>query len=248
MRDYKGKAMKMTVEEAKEKLAHFASKDKERQRIFGVHFNGDRAYVTDGRIAFRADLDSKTEKDSEEFPFNPIDEFMGVVEDASQWMAMDWDRFMKLGEVFLSAMRDYEVEQRSQLRTRYKHADCPCCGASLYWDSELDELKEFEDVEQVDYNPAHVDFPVSLHLQDGNPIHVAFGYLYLIRKAFGTDVLFSKEVVKEGYIARLLIKTVDGSVKGVMMPLRIDDRFVGKGEINLREVNGSEKDSDGTSD
>lgn len=238
----------MTAEEAKEKLAHFASKDRNRQGLLGVHFNGDRAYATDGRIVFRADVDSKTEKDSEVFPFNPIDEFVGVVENASRWMSMDWDRFMKIEEVFLSAMRDYKVEQRSEFTSRYNHAECPCCGASLYWDGELDELKEFEDVDQVDYNPANVDFPVRLNLHDGYSIHVAFGYLYLVRKALGTDVLFSKEPVKEGYTPRILIKTVDGSVKGMMMPLRTDNGFVGKGEIDLREVDGSEKERDGTSD
>ena len=239
----------MTVEEAKEKLAYFASKDKNYKSIRGVHFNGNCAYATDRRVALRADVDSKTEKDSEVFPFNPIDGFVEVVENASRWMAMDWDRFMKLGEMFPSAMRDYEVEQRSDIRSRYKHAECPCCGASLYWDCELDELKEFEDIDQVDCNPANVDFPVRLNFQDGDFLHFAFGYLYLVRKAFGTDVLFSKEVVKEGYIARLLIKTVDGSVKGVMMPLRTDDdKFVGNGKIDLREVDGPGKERDGTSD
>jgi hypothetical protein len=89
---------------------------------------------------------------------------------------------------------------------------------------------------------------VRLNLHGGDFLHFAFGYLYLVRKAFGTDVLFSKEVVKEGYTPRLLIKTVDGSVKGVMMPLRTEDGFVGKGEIDLQEVDGSEKESDGTSD
>ena len=72
--------------------------------------------------------------------------------------------------------------------------------------------------------------------------------LYLIRKAFGEEVLFSREIVKEGDIARLLLKAKNGAVKGVMMPLRTcDDRKSPKDTIDThpaaevcKENHGSE--------
>jgi hypothetical protein len=158
---------------------------------------------------------------------------------------------MKVGEKFIDALRAYEVEQRSNIRERYKHASCPCCGADVYWDDEMDTLVEFEDVESVDSHPGNVDFPVGLNLQDGMSLIVGFGYLYLIRKALGEDVLFSKEIVKGGYVSRLLFKTKDGSVKGVLMPLRtLDDGFEPGHKIDTRSIceGDSEKEKDGTAD
>ena len=212
----------MTVEEAKDMLAHFASKDSNRS-INKVRTLGKMAYATDGRIAFRAELDSEAEPDVDGFPVKAIDELMECVDAVcdKDWMAMDWDKFMKVGEMFLQAFRDYEVGQRDDIRRRYRRCKCPCCGNYVYWDDDCDDLVELEDVEDVDSHPAHVDFPVRLNLQDGTFLDVAFGYLFLIRKAFGEEVLFSREIVNDGDIARLLLKTKNGEVKGVMMPLRI---------------------------
>ena len=216
----------MTVDEAKEMLAHFASRDVNRKGINKVRTLGKMAYATDGRIAFRASLDSEQEPTVDGFPVKAIDEFAECVDAVSDkdWMAMDWDKFMKVGEKFLEALRAYEVEQRANIRERYRRVECPCCGADVYWDSEMDQLVELEDVEEVDYSPSHVDFPVRLNLQDGMFLDVAFGYLYLIRKAFGEEVLFSCEIVKNGDIARLLMKAKNGEVKGVMMPLRTTEK------------------------
>jgi hypothetical protein len=210
----------MTVDEAKDKLDNFKSRDKSRTILKDVHLNGNFAYVSNGRIAFRASVDHEVDKDSDGFPFKAIDEFAQCVDGAIKWMEMDLDQFMKVGEMFLQALRAYEVEQSNNIRSRYKRCQCPSCGDDVYWDDDCDELVEFEDLEDVDSHPSSVYFPVRLNLQDGMYIDVAFGYLYLIRKAFGTEVLFSKEVLKKGGLPRLFIKTSDDSVKGVLMPLR----------------------------
>lgn len=236
----------MTVDEAKDMLAHFASRDKERRSINKVRTLGKMAYATDGRIAFRAALDSEEEPNVDGFPVKAIDEFMECVDAVcdKDWMAMDWDKFMKVGEKFMEALRAYEVEQRSNIRERYKSTCCPCCGADVYWDSEMEKLVELEDVEEVDYSPSHVDFPVRLNLQDGAFLDVAFGYLFLIRKAFGEEVLFSSEIVKNGDIARLLLKAKNGEVKGVMMPLRIcEDGYSPKDTIDTHPAAEGRKEA-----
>jgi len=243
----------MTVDEAKEMLAHFASRDCNRRSINKVRTLGKMAYVTDGRIAFGAALDSEAESDVDGFPAKAIDEFMECVDAVcdKDWMAMDWDKFMQVGEKFMDALRAYEVEQRSNIRERYRSTCCPCCGADVYWDSDMEKLIELEDIEEVDYSPSHVDFPVRLNLQDGTFLDVAFGYLFLIRKAFGEDVLFSRETVKEGDIARLLLKAKNGAVKGVMMPLRAAEKdFVPKHIIDTHAHEGCVKEApaDGKAD
>ena len=241
----------MTVDEAKNMLAHFASHDKERRSINKVRTLGKMAYATDGRIAFRAALDSEQEPNVDGFPVKAIDEFMECVDAVcdKDWMAMDWDKFMKVGEKFMEALRAYEVEQRSNIRERYKSTCCPCCGADVYWDSDMEKLVELEDVEEVDYSPSHVDFPVRLNLQDGAFLDVAFGYLFLIRKAFGEEVLFSREIVKNGDIARLLLKAKNGEVKGVMMPLRTcDDGYSPKDTIDTHLATDGGKENHGSTD
>lgn len=243
----------MTVDEAKGKLAHFTIRNRDRPGtvLADVHLNGNFAYASDGKIAFRASVDHEVDKDSGRFPFKAIDEFAQCVDGASQWMEMDLDKFMKVGEMFLQALRAYEVEQRSDILTRYKRCQCPCCGNDVYWDGDCNELVEFDDVEEVDYNPTNVDFPVRINLHGGTHLYVAFGYLYLIRKVFGTEVLFSREVVEEGCVARLLVKTPDGAVMGMLMPLRApDEDFVPEHIIDTHAYEGGVKEAsaDGKAD
>lgn len=243
----------MTVDEAKDMLAHFASRDCNSRIINKVRMLGKMAYATDGRIAFRATLDSEAESDVEGFPVKAIDEFMKCVGAVCEkdWMSMDWEKFIEVGEKFMDALRAYEVEQRSNIRERYRSTCCPCCGADVYWDSDMEKLIEMEDIEEIDYSPSHVDFPVRLNLQDGTFLDVAFGYLYLIRKAFGEDVLFSREIVKNGNVERLLIKAKNGDVMGVMMPLRSADKdFVPKYIIDTHAHEGFVKEAtaDGKAD
>lgn len=243
----------MTVDEAKDMLAHFASRDINRRIINKVRTHGKMAYATDGRIAFRATIDSEAESDVDGFPAKSIDEFMECVDAVCEkdWMVMDWDKFMKVCEKFIEALRAYEVEQRSNIRERYRRTCCPCCGADVYWDSDMENLIEIEDIEEIDYSPSHVDFPVRLNLQDGTFLDVAFGYLYIIRKAFGEEVLFSREIVNNGGVARLLLKAKNGSVKGLMMPLRTTEKdFVPKHiiETHAHEVCVKEAPADGKAD
>lgn len=241
----------MTVDESKDKLAHFKLMNKSRTVVSEVHFNGNFAYVLDGRITFRASVDHKVDKDSDSFPFDAIDEYAQCVDGASQWMAMDLDKFMEVGDIFLKAWEAYEVKQRNDICGRYKRCQCPYCGDDVYWDSHFDELVELDDLEEIDSHPAHVDFPVRLNLQNGTYLDVAFGYLYLIRKAFGTEVLFSKEIVKEGDKSHLLIKTSDGVVKGVLMPLReVNKNDVPKYSIDTHTQEGCVKEApaDGKAD
>lgn len=243
----------MTVEEANGMLSNFASRDCKRRTINKVMTLGKMAYATDGRIAFRATLDSEAESDVEGFPSKAIDEFMKCVDAVCEndWMSMDWDKFMDVEEKFIEALRAYEVEQRSNIPERYRSTCCPCCGADVYWDSDMEKLIELDDIEEVDYSPSHVDFPVRLNLQDGTFLDVAFGYLYLIRKAFGEDVLFSREIVKNGNVERLLIKAKNGDVMGVMMPLRaVENDFVPKYIIDTHAHEGFVKEAteDGKAD
>ena len=98
----------MTVDEAKNKLAHFASRDVNRRSIKEVRMLGKMAYVTDGRIAFRATLDSEAESNVDGFPAKSIDEFMECVDAVcdKDWMAMDWDKFMKVVEIGRASCRE----------------------------------------------------------------------------------------------------------------------------------------------
>lgn len=239
----------MTVDEAKDMLAHFASRAK-RTRLAGVHLNGGFAYVSDGRIAFRASVDHEVDNDACQFPFKAIDGFAQRVDNASRWMKMDLEKFTEVEKLFSQAMKASEVEKRREILRRYKHCQCPCCGNDVYWDDDLKEFVELEDLEAGDSHPSDVGFPVRLNLQDGTYLNVAFWYLHLARKAFGTEVLFSREVADKGDVAHLLMKTSDGAVKGVLMPLMVNEWFVPEHIIDTHAHEGGVKEApaDGKAD
>lgn len=215
----------MTLEEAKEKLANFASRDKERRIINHIVTKGTFVYATDGRIAFRAEV-GEVPDNSEGFPTQAIDEYADTVKGSTGWMEMDWAQFDNLCKGFVKALSDYIKEQESDIRERYIRTDCPTCGGEVYWDRDMQKLVGIDEIEGADHSPGHVNYPVKLILQKESGVQlwlpINFGYLYLVRKAFGQDVVFSCEVVKSSDIARLLMKTKDGKSLGVMMPLRID--------------------------
>lgn len=218
----------MTLEEAKEKLANFASRDKERRSICHIATKGTCVYATDGRIAFRTEV-GKVPDDCDGFPIPAIDEFADTVKHSTGWMELDWAQFDNLCKGFVKALSDYIKEQESDIRERYIRTDCPTCGGEVYWDRDMQKLVWIDEIEGADHSPGHVDYPVKLILQKESGVHlwlpINFGYLYLVRKAFGQDVVFSCEVVKSSDIARLLMKTKDGKSHGVMMPLRIDGAY-----------------------
>ena len=215
----------MTLEEAKEKLANFASRDKERRSICHIATKGTCVYATDGRIAFRTEV-GKVPDDCDGFPIPAIDEFADTVKHSTGWMELDWAQFDNLCKGFVKALSDYIKEQESDIRERYIRTDCPTCGGEVYWDRDMQKLVGIDEIEGADHSPGHVDYPVILNLQEvsGGKIRppVNFGYLYLVRKAFGQDVVFSGEEVKVGHIARILMKTKDGKSHGVLMPLRFE--------------------------
>lgn len=215
----------MTVDEAKEKLANFASRDKERRSINHIVTKGTFVYATDGRIAFRAEV-GEVPDNSEGFPTQAIDDYADIVKGSTGWMELDWAQFDKLCEGFMKALSDYIKEQESEIRKRYIRTYCPTCGGEMYWDGYMQKLVGIDEIEGADHSPGHVDYPVILNLQEVSGckmrLLVNFGYLYLVRKAFGQDVVFSCEVVKSSGIARLLMKTKDGKYHGIMMPLRIE--------------------------
>ena len=211
----------MTVEEAKEKLANFASKDKTRRTICRVRTKGNFAYATDGRIAFRAEMDVPDKDDCEEFPVKAIDEFAGIVLGHSDWRTIDSEAFNEMCEGFNKALTDYIKEQEADIRDRYIRKECPCCRADVYWDRDNQELVELENIDEVDSSPGHVDYPVRIVFGENWEIPVNLGYLYLVKKAFGDDVVFAAEVVEKSGISRLVMKTIDGKSTGVLMPLRV---------------------------
>jgi len=237
----------MTAEEAKEKLANFASRDKYYRSINHIVTKGTFVYATDRRIAFRAEV-GEVPDDSDGFPTRAIDEFADTVKGSTGWMELDWTQFDNLCKGFMKALSDYIKEQESDIREGYIRTDCPTCGGEVYWDIDMQKLVGIDEIEGADHSPGHVDYPVILNLQEVSGckmrLLVNFGYLYLVRKAFGQDVVFSCEEVKSGHTARLLMKTKDGKSHGVLMPLRTEGSDIDSATDRVLET----RSWDGTSD
>lgn len=213
----------MKIDDAKKKLNAFAYHGKDRKALVKVCVDDGFAYATDGRIVFCAKLDEPAEREvTENFPLNGV---KGYIEQVNSESVDKWYEVKDLKQFEDAFVAEY-LSQRSRelqdMRGRYKEVRCPDCGRYVYWDTYNDEL--VSDMEEGDpFEPRNVDYAIKMtftgaHGNDDAVLLINYGYLYTVTKELGYDILVSPQNKKENPV--LFIKTKDGDIKGVMMPLR----------------------------
>ena len=179
------------------------------------------AYASDGRIGFAIRLAGKNgDLVSEDYPFDLL---KGIIEDAkglTKWYKISLDEFKSANENFISCVKDAFFENKRIWRERYTEVECPCCGETLYWDCEKEEVvKEREEEPVIDAR--NIEKVVNIVFDDGSNIPVNFYYLHILQHLFADkDVRFAVKKNVEGN-DMLYMMSKDGSAYGALMPFRV---------------------------
>lgn len=221
-----------------DRLRHFAALP-ERKTLSKVCVKAGCAYASDGRIAVRWQF-AKPEDVEDDVPDGfPLEIMTRIF--AKSWSDESWHRiempyYREAEKTFLEEFRKARAEIERVDRDRYKKVVCPCCNEDLYWDTFYEKLVKEDEMEVASpMKPIDHQFPVVLVFGEGfeKKMLVDFGYLLTIFMALGDDILFGMQHVKNVDTPNLLFRSKDGSIEGVLMPLRVvdDSDLKGKHEI-----------------
>ena len=181
------------------------------------------AYVSDGRIALVAILDSKHDDAIPKgFPIEGIKKYISEVHKCQNYFRLVDEEFKYLDKKFTREFNRLRINDEHDYNSRYTRAECPCCGELLYWDGKNEEFVRYREayVQPVERD---VTFWTRIIFDHGNPItiDVNFAYLRMIVSAFSDTLLFG--VVPHEDFHLLCMQSPTGDICGVLMPLRIVD-------------------------
>lgn len=216
------------MNEIVEKMKLLAPNAEYRRALGKVVTKDGIAYVTDGRVGFlykddAGELAASPEEHLEEYPVvslaRIVDKSVGDGE-AFGWRVLchgeEGKTIADLEKKFAEAYQNAKVDARRSFRSRYTEVSCPCCGATLYWDSDDDRLVSEEWLDEdkpEDVTFRDVSIPVWVEF-GGERVLVNYAYLHVIGQVFG-DLLMSHD--GDG---KIVFRSRDGRVKGTVMPLR----------------------------
>lgn len=211
------------------RLRHFVDWDEIRS-ISKICVKDGCAYATDGRVAVRwrfADCGDAENDEPDNYPTDRVDSIIGEGKNLPCWYRIDMTHYGREKTPFLEKYENERAKDQREASERYKLVQCPSCGDYLYWDTWEDKLVEDSELEVAPpLNPRDMVFPVSLVFAGDcqERILVNFGYLLTIVMALGEDILFCVNNKKDlgQDVQRLFFRSADGSVNGVLMPLRVD--------------------------
>lgn len=181
------------------------------------------AYVTDGRIGFAANMSEPHDNGVPEgYPLSHLKGILDVALEQPVWSSVDPAEFKTLDADFIGRIKQAMSEARSDYNSRYKEFDCPCCGKTLYWDCDNEEIVR----EKEKYRPIEardVYRKTRMVFEDGSSIVVNFCFLHLVHHIFGEGYMrFAIGKNREGDDNVLYMMAKDGSVHGVLMPLHVE--------------------------
>lgn len=202
-----------------------------------VAFRNGHGYACDGRIAMRIRLDDPSEEIPEEdggcYPFMNIDDLMLEVDKQGKWYMLDAEALKDVANKFAKIVRDANIDRRS----RYVECECPHCGKTVWFDTNNETIVE-ERVEDEPIDPKRISYPGLLRLGD-EEIVVGCGYIQAITFVIGRDAQFAIGDKREDGNRKLLFRSYDGSITGVLMPILVAPGalvYTVNWEIKCREV------------
>ena len=220
-------------------LRHFAASE-ERKTLRKVCVKAGCAYVSDGRIAVKwqfAKPEDVEDDVPEGYPLDSMQNILSAAGSAPSWHKIEMPYYRAAEKLFLEEFNKERAKSNREYRDRYKRVTCPCCNEDLYWDTWDDGKLVKEDEKEVEspMKPRDHQFPVVLVFgeESKEKMIVNFGYLLTIVMALGADILFGMESCRNGGTPKLLFRSKDGSVEGVLMPLHVVDDFDLKGKHEI---------------
>lgn len=220
-----------------DKLRHFVAEY--HKTLSKVCVKAGCAYVSDGRIAIRWQF-TKPENVKDDVPKGyPLDSMTKIIaeaETAERWHRIEMPYYRAAEKPFLEEFNEERAKSEREYRDRYKRTVCPCCSEDLWWDTWIDKLVKEDDKEVAStMKPKDHQFPVVLVFGEDSEkkMLVNFGYLLTIVMALGNDILFGMETCKISDTPKLLFRSKDWSIEGVLMPLHVSSDFDLKGKHEI---------------
>ena len=228
----------MNVQEITKVLEPITDKSLNPKRSLNkVAFRNGYGYACDGRIAMRIRLDDPNEDIPEEnggcYRFDDIDGFLSEVETQSKWFMLDAEALKDVTDRFVKIVKDENIERR----IRYIECECPHCYKTVWFDTNNETIAE-ERVEDEPIDPKRISYPGLLKLGDED-IVVGVGYIQAITVVIGRDAQFAIGDKREDGNRKLLFRSYDGSITGVLMPILVVPGalvYTVNWEIKCREV------------
>lgn len=231
----------MNYEQIAEKFKPLASNDKTRKALMKIAVKDNIAYVTDARLGFYAKL-SEPHPDfiPENFPLESLKEILEGVKFSNKFGQIPRENYSILAGNFAHKITCRQNISDSLFDEKYREMVCPCCGNTIYWDNDNDEVvKQKEEREVVEAR--EITWTTKMKFYDGDDLIINFAFLYLVRRSFGDYIRFC--VGRDNRGAKVLcMESKDGNVRGVIMPMRPggDEYFHEECSIDVKLEEGTD--------
>lgn len=165
--------------------------------------------------------DIVSREDGKPVPVDKIVKISKYPNMANKWYVFQNGDLDEFNRIFNEAFNAKIVENDADYRGRYHLVTCPCCNEDLYWDTYEEKLvSEREEKQPVRLSDIYL--PVRLVFPDDGFIVVNFGYIFRVAQEY-ESLMFAKARVEDKKDELLFIKTSDGKMVAVLMPLRTYD-------------------------
>lgn len=223
------------------RLQKFACENTERG-ISTVVVKCGIGYATDGRMLVSEAMDEPCDdivsrEDGKSVPVDSMVKFSKYPDMANKWYVLPKKEFEEFERNFKDAFRAKVVENDREYSDRYKTVVCPCCNGDVYWDSYEEKIVSKREEKQP-VQLSDISLPVRLVFPDDGFIVVNFGYIFRMAQEY-YNIMFAKAKVEDQKAELLFMKTSDGKMVSVLMPLRTYDSDCVRGRVATMKEAGS---------
>lgn len=206
-----------------EGLKRFCRRDSSALKKVAVR--GQEAYVSDGAIGIAVKL---PDQQVDDVPVDyPLDNLAEIIREAKPCTAFKFLNIAKFGEVdeeFSRRLEELRTDARRQFEENFKRCVCPHCGDEVYFDEDTEDLFDKEEVQaRLEIGEMDINLYVTICFSDDKrfgEIRVNLRYLHVLCDIYGRHgVRFAIGVNYSGK-SMLCFESEDGSMKGVIMPVR----------------------------
>lgn len=214
--------------------------------ISDVAVFGKCAYATDGRIGISVELpEPHGDSVPGNYPLNSLIEIINEAKPYTDWKYLDVGEFKTLDGKFKSQIDNMRERKRVEHECRYHETVCPCCGDTVYWDMDNEEIVEEKEA-CPEIGERDIDLPVRIRFVPSDNIFtikgsvvVNFLYPHILGGIFGDHYIryaIGKNRMDNDIVC---FESAGGIVRGVLMPMRplVEDVVV---DVELKVEDGGE--------
>lgn len=194
-------------------------------------------YVSDGRIAWRYRPENPpADYVPVDYPVESIERYLSIEsgKGPGEWFVLDMADVRSVDDAFVDAFRDECSADDSSYESRYVTLFCPCCGAKVYADTWHTRLVEERECRKAT-DPRDVEFSVQVVL-GSKCANIAFSYLHVMDELGIENLEFCISRSSCGTVEELYVRSKDGRLHGVLMPLLVADGVVLRNTIHGKKA------------